>query len=199
MKKIIFSLLCFTVMLLVSGMVHADLVDNGNGTITDTDLNLMWLQDANYALTSGYDDDGRMDWNTAMGWADSLIFAGYDDWVLPVSDASCTDYNCTDSEMGHLYYEELGNSAGGPLNNTGPFVNLMPDAYWSGTNMDGTYAWDFRFNAGRQANYVFKDTPEYAIAVREIAVVPEPVSSLLFIAGGTLLGGRMYSKKKRRN
>jgi hypothetical protein len=52
--------------------------------------------------------------------------------------------------MGHLYYTELGNSAGGPLNKrftdglTGEtefFLNLQPSFYWSGTECgpgDGT-------------------------------------------------------------
>lgn len=34
--------------------VNEAMIDNGDGTITESDTNLMWLQDANYALTSGY-------------------------------------------------------------------------------------------------------------------------------------------------
>jgi hypothetical protein len=34
--------------------------------------------------------------------------------------------------MGDLYYNSLGNTAGGPLGNTGPFENLFPIAYWYG-------------------------------------------------------------------
>jgi hypothetical protein len=45
----------------------AELIDRGGGLIYDTVLDIKWLQDANYAQTSGYDDDGRMNWYTAVG------------------------------------------------------------------------------------------------------------------------------------
>jgi len=38
----------------------------------DTDLNITWLADANYAKTSGYDPDGLMTWNEAQSWIPSL-------------------------------------------------------------------------------------------------------------------------------
>ena len=34
--------------------------------IYDSDLGITWLQDANYAETSGYDADGRMNRNDSM-------------------------------------------------------------------------------------------------------------------------------------
>ncbi|MCC6544648.1 MAG: hypothetical protein IT392_09125 [Nitrospirae bacterium] len=134
----------------ISVSAHTTLMDMGDGTIYDTDIQLSWLQDANYAKTSGYDDDGLMDWFTANTWADNLPFAGFDNWRLPTTlqpDSSCYSqydsggffpvqgygYNCTGSEMGHLYYTELGNTAGGPLTNIGDFTNLQPYSYWSGT------------------------------------------------------------------
>jgi hypothetical protein len=49
----------------LSGAAQAALVDRGGGLIYDTDLNVTWLQDANYAQTSGYDADGRMTWGDA--------------------------------------------------------------------------------------------------------------------------------------
>ena len=44
----------------ISSSSHAALYDRGNGLIYDDVLNITWLQDANYAQTSGYDSDGRM-------------------------------------------------------------------------------------------------------------------------------------------
>lgn len=100
--------LVMTLSLLVSA--HAALVNNGNGTITDTETGLMWLQDANYSMTSGYDADGRMNWDDAMAWADSLVYAGFDDWTLPYTPTAvidyCINYNCSNSDMGNLYYNE---------------------------------------------------------------------------------------------
>ncbi len=34
--------------------------------IYDSDLGITWLQDANYTQASGYDLDGRMNWNDLM-------------------------------------------------------------------------------------------------------------------------------------
>ena len=42
--------------------------------IYDTDLNVTWLADANYAQTRGFDADGRMIWTTATTWATNLSY-----------------------------------------------------------------------------------------------------------------------------
>lgn len=68
------------------------------------------------------------------------------DWRLPTTlqpDPTCDDqgggdgygYNCTGSEIGHLWYVELGNTAGVPMSNTGGFQNLQPSVYWSATEV----------------------------------------------------------------
>ena len=41
----------------------------------DTDADLTWLADANYAQTSGYDTDGLMLWADANAWATNLNVA----------------------------------------------------------------------------------------------------------------------------
>ncbi len=60
---------------------NAALYDRGNGMIYDDVLDITWLQDANYAQTSGFDADGRMDWVTASSWAMGLSFGGFTDWL----------------------------------------------------------------------------------------------------------------------
>ena len=52
--------------------------------IYDDVLDITWLQDANYAMSSGYDTDGKMTWNEAIAWADQLSFGGFNDWRLPM-------------------------------------------------------------------------------------------------------------------
>ena len=59
MRNIIF-------LLLLSFNATAALYDRGNGLIYDDVLDITWLQDANYAQTSGYDNDGKMSWADAV-------------------------------------------------------------------------------------------------------------------------------------
>lgn len=135
MKK--WYLLLFVMFFVISFGVpsgNAALIDRGNGLIYDSDLDVTWLQDANYAETSGYAYSGAMNWDTALVWADQLVYAGFTEWRLPEllpidgngtynmnwSRNGSTDqgYNIsapgsaypgsTASEMAYLYYNSLG-------------------------------------------------------------------------------------------
>lgn len=151
-------------LILVFGLVfssHAELINRGGGMIYSTDLDITWLQDANYARTSGYHADGLMTWDEAMTWTANLIHGDYDDWRLPNFDPDNPgnfDNPTLLHEMAYLNYVELGNPTIGGLDNTGPFINLLPDEhnyiepwYWSRT--EGTInpvntAWRFDFTCG---------------------------------------------------
>ncbi len=177
---------------LLSGVAQAALQDrdlNGDAVVDafyDTDLNITWLRDANV--------NGLMNWDAAVSWAGTYSFGGYTDWRLPTSD-TCTGHHCTSSEMGHLWYIELGNSPG-PMTNPGKFQNLQkpttdPNYYWSGTEWapNPLNAWNFTFGGGGQyGNY--KGNLGYALAVRpgDVAAVPEPQTYALFLAGLALVG-----------
>ncbi len=56
------------------------LVDNGDGTVTDSRTGLMWPKDGTGA---GYYSGAVRTWNEAIDWAIGLSFAGYTDWRLP--------------------------------------------------------------------------------------------------------------------
>lgn len=67
----------------------------------------------------------------------------------------------------------------------------MDNSYWAGTeNYDPNYASYFDFASGEQFDYT-RDGTYYALAVYDsniaTTVVPEPVSSILFLAGGATL------------
>lgn len=172
----------------LSFSVNATIIDRGNGLIYDDDLDITWLADANYAMTSGFDGDGRMSWSTASNWVSSLTYGGYDDWRLPsvpTYDPDCYrqdgnvswGYNCINSEMGHLYYVELGNLAyvdinnnvqvGWGLTNTSYFENLQTERYWTGGYTVGNqFNTDlvFNFNGGLQN---FSQSEWYVLVVRD--------------------------------
>jgi hypothetical protein len=110
----------FVLVMLFSNSVQAELIDRGGGLIYDTELNVTWLQDANFAKTSGYHEDGRMTWEEAMKFVENLKYfdpvrkVTWDDWRLPTAknrDGSGPDrgYYTRGSELGHMYYNNLGN------------------------------------------------------------------------------------------
>ncbi len=209
----------FTVLVMVFGLsvsANALLVDNGDGTITDTDTGLMWLQDANYAMTSGYDADGRMTWTDANTWVSGLSYGGYTDWRLPDTvqpDSSCSlqfdpgggfpiqglAYNCTGSEMGYLY-----NTDGITSSTPGLFANVQSDIYWSGTEYAPypfSHAWDFYFG-GYYPGYQDVDATSYQLyawAVRDGDVAPVPEPGTLLLLGSGLLGLVVSRKKLRQH
>lgn len=155
----------------------------------DTDLNITWLRDWNA--------NGLMDWDTAMIWASTLTVGTYSGWRLPKRDPSCgSNYSCTGSEMGYLWYTELGNSASGPPTNTAPFINIQSNVYWTGTEYepDLSEAWRFGILSGQFAWK--KADPLYAVAVRpgDVGAVPEPGGLAMLLAA---LGALAVARRRR--
>jgi len=191
MKRLFCLLMGIVMVLVFSLQAHATLLVRGrdslgNQLIYDTDLGITWYD---------FSNDFR-NWFDQRDWANNLTvnFGGtiYDDWRLPIADPNCSGYNCTNSEMGHLYYTELGNSAGGSsLSNPGPFEHfahwwvVLGHIYWSGTQGGEHSYWAFDFRNGSQQTwgeaFAF---PAMAVRGGDVsASVPEPCT-LLFLGSG---------------
>ena len=207
---------------LATGSAHAALQGrdlNGSAgsfeAYYDTVLDITWLADANYAQTSGYDADGMMSWTDANTWVAQLSFTDgvniYDNWRLPTTlnpDPSCSSthgFNCTGSEMGSLFYSELGGIANQSiLTSADPdlakFTNLQAAIYWSTEYVANTsFAWIFYMNSGLQFDYP-KAAPFYALAVSSgdignVAIVPEAQTYAMMLAGLGLVGVAAVRRK----
>lgn len=182
----------------------------------DTAQNITWLRDANR--------NGAQTWADANAWASGFSLGGFDDWRLPTTlqpDASCDQqgrilgpsfplqgfgFNCSGGEMGHLWYITLGNSAGF-MSNTGDFVDMQFDNYWTATAYapNPTDAWYFATYNGIQMH--LPGTSQFvAMAVRagDVLVgggggdgtVPEPQSALLVLLA---LAGLGLAQRERRS
>ena len=190
----------------------ASLETRPDGMVYDTDLNITWLADANLPTTntfgvSGIDTTyGNMNWNTAQSWVaamDAANYLGYSDWRLPTADPACGfNYNCPNSELGHLFYQELGVTAGNSIltGNTvalAKFNNIQDLQYWTGTayEPDPYYVWTFSAD-GQQRGI---DNIDFinAWAVRSGDVTAVPLPSALWLFGSALAGLIGIGRRKR--
>lgn len=100
---------------------------------------------------------GSMDWAAAVQYVTNMNTAnylGHSNWQLPAAqttDPGCTGlgpnhdgfaFNCSQSGFGSLYYKGLGLTAPNSVqpvvqDSVGPFRNLQPSLYWSGTKVSG--------------------------------------------------------------
>jgi hypothetical protein len=217
-KNVRLALSVFAACLLHAQTSQAALIDRGGGLIYDTVLNVTWMQDAQYAITSQYKADGRLSWADAVGFASNATYADsvrgvvWDDWRLPstVDLPTSTGYDLTGqtSELAFMYYVNLGYSpspllpsAPAPSSNAyNPFTNLAFRGYWSGTE-SGTWsgeAWGFHMHFGYQSlNGKNDGSRVWLLRDGDVASVSVPEPGTLALFGLGILGARVARRRQK--
>lgn len=215
----------FAGLLLWAGSARAELIDRGGGLIYDSVLNVTWMQDARYAITSGASAPGSgMSWLEAKDWANSLEYydpirnVTWTDWRLPSTNNALAsqgfDTSGLSSELAYMYFVNLGFAANESLDrwdpeptstNYNPFTNMSYRAFWSGTEAgnirDRDWVWAVHFHFGWQFLEGL-DGQGFAWAVRDGDVaatgtsVPEPAGSILLALG---IGGLAVRRRAARS
>lgn len=88
--------------------VASELVDNGNGTVTDQRTGLTWCQQ----------ETSEMTWEEALAFCENYSFANYNDWRLP-----------NIKELRSISNDQLSK----PSVSTTSFPNALANSYWSST------------------------------------------------------------------
>ena len=134
--KFLFSM-CVCCFLVYGSAAQAGYIDNGDGTVTDTETGLMWQQNTAPDTYS---------WKQALAYCKNLDFASYTDWRLP-----------TAKELASLVDTSLYN----PAINSTFFPGTVASAYWSSTwfNSENARYVDFKngyvvWNYNYSQNYV---------------------------------------------
>jgi hypothetical protein len=192
---------------------------------SDIEYNLIWDNDNNYNSVVWLDCTNYAHatnaWEEQMSWAAGLDSAltinldegysvnwGANSWRLPSAGSSPDyGYNQAGTEMGHLFYNELGLQnypdrgnryiTTAELNDT-IFNKLVGGYYWSATeyeNKELLVAWAFNMAGGSMGSATKGNRlPGFAVRTGEISSVPIPGAILLLGAG--LLGIAGIRRKK---
>ncbi|MDH5327929.1 MAG: PEP-CTERM sorting domain-containing protein [Gammaproteobacteria bacterium] len=189
---------CLFFALLISTPAQALLIDRGDGMIYDSDLDVTWLQDLRYSLTSGYDSDGLMSWDQAQTWVSGLSVGGVSDWRLPTYNPANPrpTVPTTENELGSLWNTLSGGDIL-ELSEIAPFFNHPNtgyDWYWTGLEAIDV-AWRMELHcACWDAQPKSHEYNVLAVRSGDVSTVPEPASMVLMLAGLAGIGmAKRYS------
>lgn len=133
------------------------LIDNGDGTITDSKTDLMWKQ-----CLEGVDGDNcennspsTFTWQEALqqpGTVNVNGFAGYNDWRLPnIRELlSIVEVQCFEPAINATRFPNIPSSNVWSGSNATRFPNTPTSSVWSGSPsaVSPDYAWSVLFNYG---------------------------------------------------
>ena len=136
-------ILCLSGMVMTSEAQAQRFVDNGNGTVTDTQTGLMWTKDA---TPFGF-EPWNWTWYEAKSRCSSFSISGIGGWRLPSRDELSAIYHAIQS--GH------------------PFTGVQSYGYWSSTAYAGRWdaAWAVSMRGG-QVDVIHKSTRSHVWPVR---------------------------------
>ncbi|MBC8427793.1 DUF1566 domain-containing protein, partial [bacterium] len=140
-----------------------DFIDNGDGTVTDKNTELMWQQ-AEIGTT--------MTWEEGLTYCENLSLAGYDDWRLP-----------NIKELRSMSNDKLSK----PSIDITYFPGIGASRYWSSTTEANhtTRAWTVNFEYGL-VSYEEKSSNLNVLCVRGGTTTPQPtpIPGFVQIPGG---------------
>jgi len=207
------SLIC---LLLLSFNATAALYDRGNGLIYDDVLDITWLQDANYAQTSGYSSNGNLTKIEAEAWVNNLNYNGHNDWRLP-STRGITDYGSSESntELGHMFVNNLGAPSipccnifvdpeyfDASIQQENNILNVLSYAYWFAESTEYQYPRDsyayFFTNSGSlyESNGAHFSLLVWPVHDGDIGASPVPLPAGIYLFLSGLVGLGLIKRRK---
>ena len=206
----VFAGLCaFMFSLGLATNADATLLSRAGGlAVYDTDLDITWLSDFGLFLPAQGFASTTGPLFRAFQYVDALNLlevAGVSNWRVPTGDPTCPQ-GCASSEMGHLFYDELGGTLNQAILTSGDpdlalFSNFeLPDegqGFWTSTLASATQNHVYSFEAGVQVSSPFSGNRRFAaVASGDVAPIPEPGTAVLMGFG---LAGLSAFRRRRRN